>query len=519
MNRPYLRCFVLVCVLLGGVVAPFAAPASAQAETNNSSSSSSPGTDDVPTQRGADVSDLRPSQINRSENSTGNNSSGGGEGSGDNGSGGVVDDVTGAAEGVWNRATPDVPSTQEIANDTAGWAKKNTLNATQWALNKSMGLVIGTTHPENSGPNGIFGTPTNEPYENLYDAVYGPFSFQYSVLILLLLLFAMITVMPYAGLASGGSYRVTQTTARILGALLLIMFWWPIGSMLTQMFDALAMSIAPSAEELTSSMKGMFKLSAGPILAALAFYFVGFAEVLSLGFIYAFRQAALIVFQFAMPLLLVFAYTGPHRRVRSIASTISWQYFSLLVMAVPTAFLMRVGFEAEWSFGVGIIGNLVVSMALLGLALAVPVVFSIAAFRAPPAIRGLATGAAGAAVAGGSRAWNEGKGWVGPDGDDEDDQTTTYVENTSPQDRVAATDGGANHTEATARGPGPAPGGALPGGGGGGEASRSTAEKIRDFEQRMRGQSGGSAAEQTQHYNQRDVIDVESTVVDEGDSS
>lgn len=512
MSRPYLRCFVLICVLVGGAVAPFAAPAGAQAETNNSSSNSSSGADDVPREPGADVSDLRPSQVNSSGNGTENNSSGG--------DGGVVDDVTGAAEGAWNRATPDIPSTQEIANDTAGWAKNNTLNATQWALNKSMALVIGTTHPDNSGPNGIFGTPTNDPYENLYNAVYGPFSFQYSVLILLLLLFAMIAVMPYAGLASGGTYRITQTTARILGALLLIMFWWPIGSMLTQMFDALAMSIAPSAEELTSSMGGMFKLSAGPILAVLAFYFVGFVEVLSLGFIYAFRQAALIVFQFAMPLLLVFAYAGPHRRVRSIASTISWQYFSLLVMAVPTAFLMRVGFEAEWGFGLGIIGNLIVSMSLLGLALAVPVVFSIAAFRAPPAIKGLASGAAGAAATQGSKAW-ERQNWIGSGGEEEEDgQTTTYVEDTSPDERMAATDGGTNYSEATARGPGPAPGGALPGSGGSeSTASRSTAEKIRDFEQRMRGQSGGSAAEQTQHYNQRDVIDVESTVVDEGDSS
>ena len=84
------------------------------------------------------------------------------------------------------------------------------------------------------------------------------------------------------------------------------------------------------------------------------------------------------------------------------------------------------------------------------------------------------------------------------------------VEDTTTQERVSATDGG---TEATARGPGSAPGNALPSG------SSATAERIRDFEAQSRAQTNGSAAEQTRHYtNQRDVIDVESTVIGERDS-
>ena len=229
----------------------------------------------------------------------------------------------------------------------------------------------------NSGPSGVFGTPTNQPYQNLYESVYGPYSFQYAVVVLLILLLGSVIVMPYAGLATGSSYRTVQTAARILAALVLIMFWWPIGTALTQFSDAIAVSIAPSAEELTTSMTGLFKLSLGPVVAAILVYLVGIGEVLALTFTYAFRQAALIVFQFAMPLMLIFAYAGPHRRVRSTASTLAWQYFALLVMTIPTAFLMRVGFEAEWGFGLGPLGNTIISMSMLGIALFTPFLLSI----------------------------------------------------------------------------------------------------------------------------------------------
>lgn len=583
MTRHHLLTVVLVCVLVGGAIAPFAAPATAQAGTNNSSNSTTTGTSGGSTPAASNVSSLRPGPVNRSGNTpnatTATNAANGTTGNstafaqslkqmnssaatqtvrqnpntasqilstlkssgiqrsmqefrskpkkvaeaylvtvddsrqraGAGSSGGGIDVVPGDG--------PVVPTTEEIANDTTTWAKNKTLNATQFFLKKSMTFVVGTIHPVNSGPNGIFGTPTNQPYKSLYQTIYGPISFQYSILILIILLFAMVIVMPYAGLASGGSYRATQMCARICAALLLIMFWWPIGTALMQFFDAIAMSIAPSPEELTTSLQGLFKLSLGPIVATLGVIVVGAGEVLGLTLTYAFRQAALIVAQFAMPLLLVFAYAGPHRRVRSMASTIAWQYFALLTMTIPAAFFMRIGFEASWGFGLGVLGNALLSMMLLALALATPFVFSIAAFRAPPSIQSLASGAAGAAVGAGSALKRDGPVEEDEQLDDEDDsgvdQQTVYVEETSAQDRVAATDGGTNY--ATARGPGEAPGGALPGGGS--ASSGTTAERIRDFERQSSGQTSGSATEKTRHYNnQRDVIDVESTVVNERDS-
>ena len=530
MSRPYLRCFVLVCVLVGGAVAPFAAPAAAQAGANNSSAnssassaSSSSGSSPGGALAGSNVSSLRPSQAQANGSGNATNATNGSSGSG--GGGGVVGGATGAVEGAWNSATPDVPTTEDIANDTATWAKNKSLNATQFFVGKSMQFVVGTIHPQNSGPNGIFGEPTNQPYKNLYQAVYGPISFQYSVLLLILLLLAMVIIMPYAGLASGGTYRVTQTCARIIAALVLIMFWWPIGTALMQFFDAIATSIAPSPEELTTSMEGLFKLSLGPILAVLALIVIDLVEIVALTLVYAFRQAALIVAQFAMPLLLVFAYAGPHRRVRSMASTIAWQYFALLTMTIPAAFFMRIGFEAEWGFGLGAFGNVIISMMLLALALATPFVFSIAAFRAPPAVSSLASGAAGAAIAGGSAA-KEKQPWFGSDEEEEQKDAppeatpvdggggTTYnvFSLNSPQERVAATDGGTNYTGATARGPGPQAAGAL-----GGESSTpGTAEQIRDFERQSTGSAQGSGAARTQYYNnQRDAIDVESSVNEE----
>jgi hypothetical protein len=582
MTRQFLRVVVLVCLLVGGAVAPFAAPATAQAGTNNSSVSATTTTGASTSSGGStpvasNVSSLRPGPVNRSQNATNTtNATNGTTGNptafaqslkqmnssaatqavrqnpntasqilstlkssgvqrsmqefkqkpkkvakaylvtvddsrrraGAGSSGGGIDIVPGDG--------PVVPTTEEIANDTATWVKNKSLNATQFFLKKSMTFVVGTVHPVNSGPNGIFGTPTNQPYKSLYQTVYGPISFQYSILILIILLFAMVIVMPYAGLASGGTYRITQTCGRIFAALLLVMFWWPIGTALMQFFDAIAMSIAPSPEELTTSMKGLFKLSVGPLLAVLAVILIDLSELLALTLVYAFRQGALIVYQFAMPLLLVFAYAGPHRRVRSMASTIAWQYFALLTMTIPAAFFMRIGFEASWGFGFGAFGNAILSMMLLALALATPFVFSIAAFRAPPSINSLASGAAGAAVGAGATARNR----VTSDEEDEEEdyeeqepqytESAQYVESTQVGDRVAATDGGTNYNGATARGPGEAPGGALPGDTG------VTAERVRDFEKQTSGDDGGSAAAKTKYHNEGDIIDVEGGVIDEG---
>ena len=143
----------------------------------------------------------------------------------------------------------------------------------------------------------------------------------------------------------------------------------------------------------------------------------------------------------------------------------------------------------------------------VGIALFTPFLLSIAAFRAPPAINSLASGAAGTAVATGSKAWDKGQGWTGPN-DEEDDvdegREPIYVESYQPQERVAVADGG------TPRGPGPQPVGAL-----GSGSSSPTAEKIRDFEKRS-SQPEGAAAQKTNHYNQNDAIDVPSETVDSG---
>jgi hypothetical protein len=159
-------------------------------------------------------------------------------------------------------------------------------------------------------------------------------------------------------------------------------------------------------------------------------------------------------------------------------------------------------------------------MALLGLALATPFVFSIAAFRAPPSIQSLASGAAGAAAGAAGTARER----LPSRGEDEDDggdagsgtgytESTQYVESTQIGDRVAATDGGTNYTDATAKGPGDAPGGALPGDTG------VTAERVRDFEKQTNGENGGSAAAKTKYHNEKDIIDVEGGVINEADRS
>jgi hypothetical protein len=121
-------------------------------------------------------------------------------------------------------------------------------------------------------------------------------------------------------------------------------------------------------------------------------------EVLLLALVYGLRWGLLIVGMFAMPLILVLALVGPHPRLRQLGATLAWQFIGLLVMTWPVAFMMRLGYELQWSFSVSGLANFVLSLAMLAIGLVIPLVISVSLLRAPPSITAIAAGATGAAA-------------------------------------------------------------------------------------------------------------------------
>jgi hypothetical protein len=155
---------LLVCLLVIAPLAPLVGGGST-AQAQEAPTAGNNTTNTTETQRG---------QLGRLDQLNGTATPNGSSGSGDSsGRGGLYDRAAAGVESTWNDVTPDVPTTDDVANATANWTEEHLLNGTQRMLNASIGFVVGTTHPVNSGPNEVFGTPTNQPYQNLYESVYG----------------------------------------------------------------------------------------------------------------------------------------------------------------------------------------------------------------------------------------------------------------------------------------------------------------------------------------------------------
>lgn len=284
---------------------------------------------------------------------------------------------------------------EEMYNETINLTTQGFDAALRWQINKSVSIWIGTPYDAVVGGNGPKSptlTSINQIMGELRTSVYGPYVFQFLVLLIALFIIMSAVAIPASTMFYGAS--LSRWLAKIAMTIVIVGLAYDLINILQQTSNAIAWGIAPSAQELTSSMGGLFKLGSGPAVAILGLYFGGWMEALALSLVYAIRQIVLVMAPTVMPLILVLAYGSPHRRLRGFGSTMFWQWFNLCFVNIPVAIMLRLAFVLEWGFGpAGVLGFLM-TLAVFFVALILPFVSSWAFFKYPPAITGAAAGAA-----------------------------------------------------------------------------------------------------------------------------
>lgn len=329
---------VLVCILLTVGFLPsvtVGAPSPTPTEANN-----------------ATRTPQTPAPITIPENGTGNTTTGGD---------GMWSQLGGMGKAVTNAGKAF------LAWILSSWLVEQLAAVFHGILDLFIGLIVGTPYPTNSGAYGIFGTPTNDPWTAYFHRVYLPFSVGISILLLFIYQLGLGLEAVVRGLLRRPSR--TDDVARTAGATVAITAWWWVGTFLARLNDELARFIAPSVADLTTSLDGFLKLGSTTVLTGVAAYSIGATEMLVLGLLYATRHALIIVYQLTMPVLLVNAIAAPHPYLRRFFGSLSWHYLTLLVLIHPAAYLLRIGYESEWDFGLGLLGDVFIGLGFFGAAI------------------------------------------------------------------------------------------------------------------------------------------------------
>ncbi|WP_273837461.1 hypothetical protein [Halococcus sp. PRR34] len=239
-------------------------------------------------------------------------------------------------------------------------------------LNKVYGLAFSTAVPQNDGWQGVLGTPTNEPFQPLYEQLLQ--GKLYPVLNILL---------GTAVLLIGISLVVNPLMSRFRGLDLIIKFAsflflyvsaWAIVTLMHGMVNDITVWLRPSEQAMESLATNITKLSAGAVGA----YFVGaggiLASVFSLGVELGLRRVALqYFFPYIFPVLLLLLYVSPWQRLKSFASVVLWQYVNVLTMVIPMAILLKAAAIVSLTTSSGVVSMLVL-VALFLFAVSIPTI-------------------------------------------------------------------------------------------------------------------------------------------------
>ncbi|WP_129113855.1 hypothetical protein [Halegenticoccus tardaugens] len=295
---------------------------------------------------------------------------------------------------------------QTMMDDIVEWIQETAVDVISGLLGGTMHLLIGTPVPDNSGWMGIFGTPTNHPYQSIHEPIYENQVFPFALAILVLAMILLTGFLPYSSII--GSYRAYLWILRTLVAIFALIFAWPLATWLHLIANNVAHAFAPDPRAIITSFEGALTMGTTAVPIAATIYLFGWMKVAIYAFIYLFRYQLLFWAPYALGPLLVLALIGPHKKLRHFASFGLWQYVGLLIMTWPNALLFGAAYELGWSFSSDALVNvgLIMGMFLTGIFL--PLFIMYAMSHGPGLISGMATGIATSAAHGVSRRSEQG---------------------------------------------------------------------------------------------------------------
>ncbi|EMA54785.1 hypothetical protein C450_04953 [Halococcus salifodinae DSM 8989] len=307
-------------------------------------------------------------------------------------------------------------------------------------LKKVYGLAFSTPVPQNDGWQGVLGTPTNEPFQSLYEQLLKGKLYP----VLNYLLGTAVIVMGISLVVNPlmSRFRALDLAIKFVSFLLLYVSAWAAVTLMHGAVDGITVWLRPSEQAMEALATNVTKLSAGAIGA----YFIGaggiLASVFSLGVELGLRKVALqYFFPYVFPALLLLLYVSPWRRLKSFASVVIWQYVNVLTMVIPMAILLKAAAIVSFTTSDGVVAMLVL-VALFLFAVSIPTITTYTFLQVP----GKAASVGKSAAAGAADRASTAKDKLGWDGDDSA-STGTATADTSPGSRTeqaveVSTDGG-----------------------------------------------------------------------------
>jgi hypothetical protein len=209
--------------------------------------------------------------------------------------------------------------------------------------------LLGTPRPVNDGASGVFGYPVEDSdgpssvaYSQLFHEFFIPNVMPLVGGIIGFVLLGTLLGPPLAVLGRGSARSVFVGVLTLAFALIV---YWDFISFLHHMSHWVTQWFLPEGEEIVEdAVDG----AAGPLGAIAAMSIFGATKGVILVLMQATRWALLMVAPFALPFLLVGAYAGYFSTVKMISSFFIWQYYGLLVMNWPTAFLLRIAATVDF---------------------------------------------------------------------------------------------------------------------------------------------------------------------------
>lgn len=196
--------------------------------------------------------------------------------------------------------------------------------------------LFGTPTPETTGPF-VFGTPTNEPWARIYDAVVGGEVTMFA-LVLLVLCVQGRHLLGVFHLGSTYQTRQTRTTAWF-GAVAIVLWYW-VGVSVLSLVDGLTMALLPSFETQADLLTQSLVPSVLNPGLTLVFSLVGAISLVCLQALLYLRMLFLYLFIYAMPIGIALSFSNLPI-ISDIASRFCRQFVPMAILPLPMAVLFH----------------------------------------------------------------------------------------------------------------------------------------------------------------------------------
>lgn len=223
------------------------------------------------------------------------------------------------------------------------WFKDSIGAITKWFRNGLIdgydtltGVVFGTPTPK-TGNSFVFGTPTNDPWTGIHEALVGG---EVTMIALLLLVVSVQGRHAINVFNVGSHYEARRTKKTAWTGAFLIVTWYWIAAMCLYMVDAVTIALIPDVGILVDSMLDFLGASIANPMLSLMLAGIGGAAMWAIQALLFIRHILLFVFVYGMPIGIAVAF-GNLPVLSRIAKTICIRFVPLVVIPIPIAILFR----------------------------------------------------------------------------------------------------------------------------------------------------------------------------------